>query len=314
MQAVAQKIVVLGTGGTIAGTADSAQDTLGYTAAQLGIGELLAQAPGLQGIGIVAEQVSQIDSKDMDCDIWRQLALRCAFWLARDDIQGVVITHGTDTMEETAYFLDRVLAPAKPVVMTGAMRPATAERPDGPRNLADAMAVALAPGAQGVVVVFAGQVHAALHVAKVHSHRLDAFDSGDQAPVARVAGGMVSVTGAWPASADVQAVLAKVERASSWPRVEIVMNYAGAGGDIVRLLAAAGVDGIVVAGTGNGTLAAPLEAALVAAGRSGVRIVRASRCAYGGVLPHGGDVLPGAGGLSAVKARVAMLLELLEAA
>ena len=118
MQALARKIVVLGTGGTIAGTAGSAQDCLGYTSAQLSIGELLARVPGLPDIDIFNEQVAQIDSKDMHFDIWRRLALRCTHWIAQEDVRGVVIAHGTDTLEETAYFLHSVLAAGKPVVLT----------------------------------------------------------------------------------------------------------------------------------------------------------------------------------------------------
>ena len=142
-----KKIVVLATGGTITGTAASSHDSVGYTAAQLGVNDLLASVPGAPGLDVVAEQVAQIDSKDMDFEVWRRLALRCAHWLAQPDVRGIVITHGTDTMEETAFFLQSVLAPAKPVVLTGAMRPSTSTDADGPHNLRDALAVAASPGA-----------------------------------------------------------------------------------------------------------------------------------------------------------------------
>jgi L-asparaginase len=155
------KIVILGTGGTIAGTAASAADAVGYTAAQIGVAQLVAAVPLLAQVPIECEQVAQLDSKDMDFETWQRLAASCAHHLARADVAGIVVTHGTDTLEETAYFLHRVLAAAKPVVLTGAMRPATSLQADGPQNLLDAVRVAQEPGARGVVAAMAGTVHGA---------------------------------------------------------------------------------------------------------------------------------------------------------
>ena len=164
------KVVVLATGGTIAGSAASASDGIGYTAAQVGVDQLLASVAGLDqvlaGRKLIAEQVAQIDSKDMSFAVWQQLALRVSHHLREADVVGVVITHGTDTLEETAYFLHAVL-PAqwlalKPVVLTCAMRPASSAAPDGPQNLRDAVVVANTAGACGVVAVVAGKVQAAL--------------------------------------------------------------------------------------------------------------------------------------------------------
>src|SRR5438067_359079 len=160
MQNIA-KVVVLGTGGTIAGTASDASDNVGYTAGQLSVAHLVRAVPALADVPIECEQVAQLDSKDMSHAVWRLLARRCAHHLGRDDVAGVVVTHGTDTLEETAWFLQRVLAPAKPIVMTAAMRPATALQSDGPQNLLDAVMVARTPGARGVAVVLAGRVHGA---------------------------------------------------------------------------------------------------------------------------------------------------------
>ena len=306
------KIVVLGTGGTIAGTAADAGDNVGYTAAQLGVGQLLSAVPGLAGVPLEAEQVAQVDSKDMSHEVWQRLAGRCAYHLARDDVQGLVITHGTDTLEETAWLLQCVLQAAKPVVVTCAMRPATALAPDGPQNLLDAVAVAQAPGARGVLAVCAGVVHGAREVAKSHTYRVDAFSSGEAGPVGLVEEGAVRLLRPWPEAGAANAdLLAAVTQRREWPRVEIVMNHAGATGAIVEALVAQGVDGLVAAGTGNGTLAAPLEEALAAAQAGGVRVVRATRCAQGRVLPHAGARLPDSQGLSPVKARVSMLLALL---
>lgn len=310
MQVSGEKIVVLGTGGTIAGRSASPGDHLGYRAGEVGIEELLRGVPALAGTRIEAEQVANIDSKDMRFDVWLALARRCAHWLAQDDVGGIVVTHGTDTLEETAFFLDAVLAPPKPVVVTGAMRPASAAQPDGPQNIADAVAVAATRGARGVVVAFAGQLHSAADVTKVHSHALDAFSSGPGGPLGVIEAGRVRLLADWPAGRPLRTAgnLPPVDR---WPTVEIVMNYAGARGATVEALVAQGVRGIVVAGTGNGSLHEDLEAALLDAQRQGVGVRRASRCPFGGILAHSGDRLPHAGSLSPVKARVAMLLELM---
>jgi L-asparaginase len=306
-----RKIIVLGTGGTLAGTAADAQDNIGYRAGQIGIGELLARIAPLRGLPLEAEQVAQVDSKDMSFDIWRSLALRCAHWLGQEDVAGIVIGHGTDTLEETAYFLQAVLAPGKPVVLTCAMRPATALVPDGPQNLVDAIAVASTPGARGVLAVCAGTIHAAADVAKQHTYRLDAFTSGDAGPIGYVEEGAVRQVRAWPDAAPVAGALAKLSSVVRWPRVEIVSSHAGASGAVVAALRAQGIDGLVVAATGNGTVHQELEAALVQARDGGLRVVRASRCPQGRVQATPHDALPHAGGLSPVKARIALLLELL---
>jgi L-asparaginase len=311
----ARKIVVLGTGGTIAGRAQAAHDNIGYTAAQVGVDELLAGVPALKGRTLVAEQVAQVDSKDMDFEVWRRLALRCEHWLAQDDVQGIVITHGTDTLEETAFFLHSVIGAGKPVVLTCAMRPASALAPDGPQNLADAVTVASDSGARGVVAVCAGVIHSALDVAKSHTYRLDAFSSGDAGPLGYVEEGRLRMVRNWPAApmGTGPAAIKNIANARSWPRVEIIMNHAGATGAIVQALVGQGVQGLVAAGTGNGTLHSDLQHALVQAQAAGVSVVRATRVANGHVLAHANDVLPDSRGLSAVKARVALILDLLGA-
>ena len=305
------KIVILGTGGTIAGTAASATDTVGYRSAQLGVAQLLAAVPPLATLAagaIECEQVAQLDSKDMDHATWQRLAQRCGHHLARADVAGVVVTHGTDTLEETAYFLHRVLGPAKPLVLTAAMRPATSLQADGPQNLLDAVAMARDSAAQGVLVAMAGRVWAGAELRKVHSQRLDAFDAGDAGPLAVIEAGQPHW---WRAAPSCDALgLQRIQRdAADWPRVEIVLNHVGAGGALVDVLVEQGVHGIVAAGTGNGTLHRNLEAALLRAQAQGVHVLRASRCAAGPVL--GNDSLPSAGRLTAVQARIELLLKLL---
>jgi L-asparaginase len=321
-----KKLVVLGTGGTIAGTASDARDNIGYTAAQIGVAQLVQAIPALAELPceLVCEQVAQIDSKDMSFAVWHKLLARTAHWLADTTVQGVVITHGTDTLEETAFFLHsalpRNLLAAKPVVLTCAMRPATALNADGPQNICDAIAVALTPGAQGVVAVCAGTVHTAMDVQKTHTYRLDAFSSGDAGPLGYVEEGSVRLLKNWPLALISYAydAIEKISNANDWPRVEIVMNHAGAGALVVDALLAqsasgqvAPLRGLVVAGTGNGTLHRDLEAALLRAQAQGVAVRRSTRCAMGRVIATPGAAIAHSEGLSPVKARIALMLELM---
>ena len=319
-------VVVLGTGGTIAGTAATPGDNIGYTAAQVGVAQLLAAIPALAQLPctLVAEQVAQVDSKDMGFALWQALVARVSHFLTQSDVVGVVITHGTDTLEETAYFLHAALPAAltarKPVVLTCAMRPSTAMAPDGPQNLLDACTVALADGAAGVLAVCAGTLHSAVDVQKVHPYRLDAFNSGEVGPLGYVEENAVRLTRNWPTALVHSTQVATINIASikRWPRVEIVMNHAGASGAMVDALlaqAAAGHDdpvrGIVVAATGNGTVHHDLQAALLRAQATGIKVVLATRCAEGRVLPVPHNLFPDSQGLSPVKARIALMLSLL---
>jgi L-asparaginase len=321
------KLVFLGMGGTIAGTAEHAGDNVGYTAAQIGVQALLASVPALQRVlgthPCVSEQVCQIDSKDLAHSDWLALLERALHYLQQADVSGIVVTHGTDTLEETAYFLSRALPrellARKPVVLTCAMRPASALVPDGPGNMADAASVALCSGALGVLVVCAGKIHSAAHVQKVHPYRTDAFDSGEAGPVGLVEEGRVRLLCDWPEPpADGVAVDSARLENRAWPRVELLTSHAGATGAVVRALLAAHSDqdplrGIVVAGTGNGSIHKEVEAALQDAQAQGIRVVRVSRCAYGQVVGASNHARSGAFaayGLSAVKARIALMLDL----
>lgn len=310
-----RRVVVLGTGGTIAGKASSSGDNIGYTAGQVGVADLLGGIDAPAGVALVAEQVAQLDSKDMSFETWQKLAQRCAHWLAQADVAGIVITHGTDTLEETAFFLHSVLPATKPVVLTCAMRPATALAPDGPQNVRDAISVASAPDARGVMAVCAGTIHGGLDIQKTHTYRLDAFSSGDAGPLGYVEEGEVRLVRAWPEGAAPLASKIFDAPAVQWPRVEIVMSHAGASCAVVEaLVQAKGVDplrGLVLAATGNGTLHHALEESALKAQADGIAIVRATRCVNGRILPKAGDQLRDAGALTPVKARIALMLELL---
>ncbi len=310
-----KKIVILGTGGTIAGLSALRNDNIAYQAAQLGVAALTAQIPDLAahvaGFELVCEQVAQVDSKDMDTQVWLALAQRTLQALAQPDVQSVVITHGTDTIEETAFFLQSVLPAGKPVVLTCAMRPASALSPDGPANLRDALSVAMDVHAVGVLVVCAGVVHAAEHVQKVHPYRLDAFSSGEAGPLGWVEEARVRWVGL-PLRRVLPAWDGKSLPASGpWPQVEIVMNHAGATGAVVQALVQAGVKGLVAAGTGNGSLSAPLAQALLQAKAAGVSVVRSTRCPLGQLIAGAESAIPLASVAGPVKARVALQLALM---
>lgn len=318
----ASRLVVLGTGGTIAGRATRANDNVGYVAGQVAVSDLVAMVPALAACPLDVEQVAQINSKDMVLGVWQALVARVAAHLDRPEVAGIVITHGTDTIEETAFLLQTLLKPSKPVVLTCAMRPATALVADGPQNLSDAVAVALHPDARGVVVVCAGRIHSALDVAKVHPYRTDPFDSGDAGALGCVEEGRLRLFRPWPEAVGEgthdATPLRRLLEAAALPRVELVFSHANADGAVVRALLshAAGsgrLRGIVVAGTGNGTVHDDLLSALREAQASGVEVVVASRCAHGCVVPHAGQPLPDSAGLSPVKARLALALRLLKA-
>jgi len=303
-------VVILGTGGTIAGVAPEGQGDLAYQAAQLGIDTLVRAVPELAAVPLQTEQVAQVDSKDVTHAIWQTLAQRVHHHLQRDEVAGIVVTHGTDTMEETAYLLHRVLAPAKPVVLTGAMRPASSRQADGPRNLRDAVALAQETGAHGVLVVMAGAVHGAADARKAHPHRVDAFSSGDVGPLARFEeDGRLHRLRAWPGG-DALGIAVLDADPATWPRVEIVSSHAGASGALIDALARSGAQGVVIATTGNGTVHEAIERALRDAAWAGISVLRATRCGEGAILEagEGAGAWPSAAALTPAKARVELLL------
>jgi L-asparaginase len=306
-----RKVVVLGTGGTIAGTAHSATDSVGYRAASLGVVALLAALPPLAGRPIECLQVAQIDSKDMTLELWLALADAVRQQLQRPEVDGVVITHGTDTLEETAYFLHRVLAPSKPVVLTAAMRPATSLQADGPQNLLDAVSLAHGGQMRGVLAVLGGQVYAAVDLRKQHGWRLDAFGGGDAGALALLQDGVLQRFREPPQSSVHPAAAGMPMDAAAWPTVEIVTSHGGASGVPIDALVAAGVRGIVIAGTGNGSVHQALLQAARRALDAGVPVVRASRCLLGGVFGAPPDALPSYGALTPWQAATELMLDLL---
>jgi L-asparaginase len=326
MPSTRSTVVVVGTGGTIAGTAADAAAHLGYIPGALGADELVASIPALKGQALEVLSLAQLDSCDMDHATWLRLARVVNEQLERPEVAGVVITHGTDTLEETALFLHLTVKANKAVVLTAAMRPATAPSPDGPQNLVDAVHLARNHSVRGVLVAFAGQVFAGAEVRKVHGYRVDAFTSGDAPPLAVVQNGVLQQFRAWPEADATFAAVLQCD-AARWPRVDIVTSHAGADGGVLDAVVQAGALGVVIAGTGNGSVHRRLMAAARSAQGQGVVVVRASRCLLGGVVGRGtlegGGLqssaggahadLPCAGGLTPAQARVRVLLELVAA-
>jgi L-asparaginase len=321
------KICILGTGGTMAGWAPNPNEPGVYQAAHLGIQGLwedciapLNVADPLRNAQICTEQIAQIDSKDMSLVVWKALLRRVHECLMRPDVAGVVVAHGSDTAEETAFMLHHALSQQdhlmthKPVVLTCAMRAANVPAADGPQNLRDAVRVALDPQATGVVLVCAGDVHEARAVQKVYATALNPFSSGISGPLARVlsapnertqgvSDGEACVT--WlrsPAGLNPTHQAPPMRRrpiqtlweAPEWPRVEVVWSHALASGWALQALLSAEVSveaqkrlgspkllGLVVAGTGNCTVHESLEPFLQQAAQMGVKVVRTTRCLDG---------------------------------
>jgi len=299
------KLLVLATGGTIAGRAGSAVRR-DYLPGQIGIETLLDSVDAL-GLGMALEgrQVANIGSEDIGPDIWR--ALHAEILRAIDDpaIDGIIVTHGTDTAEETGFLLDETLPTTKPVVLVGAMRPADAVGSDGLRNFANAMRVAADPAAagRGVLVVMGEEVFAARDARKARTSGTGAFAGFPRGPVGL----------ATPSSLDwLEAPWRPGEAArhpfpADFAAVPILHAHAGMRGDSVAMLVAGGAQGIVLAGFGEGNAPAAVRAALAEAVAEGIVVVRSSRVDQGLVDREPADAANGfiaARALGPAKARI----------
>ena len=312
------KTVVLGTGGTIAGLAADPSNPSNYKASQLGLTDILQQA-GIQTAGLEMQDVARIDSKDMGPAVWRPLLQAISQAQERSDVQAVVITHGTDTIEETAFLLE-VMGPwPKPVVLTCAMQPADSPTADGPGNLRDALLLAQHPAFKGVALVCAGKAHHPQHLQKIRTDQDDAFSSGLSQPLAQMHKGQwllrepadqLPRNGRTP---DLQTLL----NTADWPRVEWVSNHASADGEMVMSLLAGSskakrpLRGLVVAATGSGTISVDMENALIQARAVGVEVWVSSRCVWGQARFYEDKPYGVATSLNPAKAMVALSLSLL---
>ena len=280
------KIMILATGGTIAGAQPSSTE-VGYKSGSFSVDDLIKAVPPLKDLAdISGEQVANIGSQTMNNEVWLKLAARVNAVL-KGDVDGVVITHGTDTIEETAYFLGLVVKSDKPVVLVGSMRPATAISADGPANLYNAVALAANPDAKGrgPLVVLNDEIHYAREVEKMNTTQLDTFKSPN-----RGRAGVMNTGKAYFFSENTTRHTTKSEfsvegkEVKDLPRVEIVYSYANFGRDTIDFLVAKGVKGIVLAGVGDGNSTDAAIAALADAAKKGVAIVRSSHTGSGLVV------------------------------
>src|SRR5215213_7987004 len=248
-------VVVLATGGTIAGAA-STNVQAGYTSGQVGVDQLIAAVPEAKKLAnLRGEQVSNIGSQDMNDEVWLKLATRVNELLAQPDVTGVVITHGTDTIEETAYFLNLVVKSRKPVVLTAAMRPSTALSADGPLNFYNAVAVAANKdaGGHGVLVVVNDWIHGASSLTKTSTTAVQTFLSPLSGLVGTVAYGNIELY-RLPVGRHTTDSEFSVNGMTSLPRVDIIMAYENMDGALIDAAVAAGAKGVVIAGVGNGNM------------------------------------------------------------
>ena len=277
-------VVVLATGGTIAGA--GATDTqVGYTSGQLGVDQLIAAVPQAKKLAnLRGEQISNIGSQDMNDEVWLKLAHRVNELAQMADVEGIVITHGTDTIEETAYFLNLVAKTAKPVVLTGSMRPATALSADGPLNFYNAVAVAANQDAagHGVLVVLNDWIHGAASLTKTSTTAVQTFMSPLSGLVGTVAYGKVEFN-RHPIGKHTSESEFSLQGVTALPRVDIIMAHENMDGALIDAAVAAGAKGLVIAGVGNGNLTKAAVDALAAQAKKGIVCVRASRVTVGRV-------------------------------
>jgi L-asparaginase len=277
-------VVVLATGGTIAGAATS-DVTAGYTSGQVGVQELLDAVPQAKKLArLRGEQVSNIGSQDMNDAVWTKLATRVNELVAMPDVAGVVITHGTDTIEETAYFLNLVVKSEKPVVLTAAMRPATALSADGPLNFFNAVAVASEEEARGrgVLVVVNDWIHGASSLTKTSTTAVQTFLSPIWGLIGTVAYGDIEFYRG-PVGKNTVSSVFSLNRGTVLPRVDIIMAHENMDGSMIDAAVAAGARGLVIAGVGNGNMTKSALEALAAQAKRGIVCVRSSRVATGRV-------------------------------
>ncbi|MEO6849811.1 MAG: type II asparaginase [Mucilaginibacter sp.] len=281
------RIIILATGGTIAGKGTSAS-AAGYKAGVTPIKDMIAAVPGLDKLATLSgEQISNIGSQDMTVAIWLKLAKRINEIFKNNEADAVVVTHGTDTMEETAYFLNLTDRYDNPVVLTGSMRAGTAMSADGPKNLYDAVQVAANSLSKhkGVMVVFNGSIFNAREVVKTNTTHVNAFTSPNNGPAGQVLGKTIRYYTKELRDANKKTPF-DVTGLDKLPNVAVVELYADISDVAVNAYVNAGVDGIVTAGLGDGNLNKINTKAVIQAIGKGVVVCRTSRVPSGRVILH----------------------------
>lgn len=310
-------VKILATGGTIAGKGKDPLGTSGYKPGELSVEELISAVPGIEKMAeIRGEQICNIGSTSLTNEIWLRLARRINEILSHEpEVAGVVVTHGTDTLEETAYFLNLVVKSDKPVVVVGSMRPATAISPDGPMNLANAVRLASTPAAvgMGVLVLLNDTVHAARDVTKTNTSRLDTFKNYELGALGYVSNGLVTFYHA-PVRKHTHRAEFDISELIDLPRVDIVYSYVGSDEIMVKALVEAGAKGIIHAGCGAGASTPKTSQALRDAADAGVIVGFGSRTGNGRLGAAGDDALKRGivttDNLNPQKARVLLMLAL----
>lgn len=275
-------VVILATGGTIAGAAATGTQS-GYKSGAVTIDAMLAAVPGISDLATVrGEQISNVGSQDMSFQILLTVAKRINELAKSPDVTGFVITHGTDTLEESAFFLNLTVKTDKPVVMVGSMRPSTAVSADGPLNLYNAVGVAIDPAAKGrgVLVVMNDWIHAAHSLTKTSTTAVQTFMSPVRGLVGVASYGKNDwyTSPTWKHTTQTEFNIATV---TQMPRVEIVFASLDMSGALIDAVVASGARGIVIAGVGNGNMTKSAVAAAANAVKKGVVVVRSSRVATG---------------------------------
>ncbi len=309
------KVTIVATGGTIASAGGSATQLTDYKGGAFSAEQLISAVPGLKDYAqISAEQIVNIGSSNLTFDVLLKVAKRINELLASKDVDGIVVTHGTDTMEETAYFLNLVVKSKKPVVLVGSMRPATAISADGPLNLLQAVAVAGSKEAvgKGVLLILNGEINAARDVTKTNTLQPETFRSNDLGFLGYVVDNQPEFYRQSLRKHTTETEF-DVSKLTALPRVEIIYGYLDASLDGLNGVIAGKPAGIVCAAVGNGSLAKPYMEQLTKASKSGILVVRSSRVGTGPVTPRGTDVEPGflvASNLNPQKARILLMLAL----
>lgn len=282
------RVVLIGTGGTIAAVGAAKENTSRYKSAQLAIDEIIAAVPAIQKIArIKSEQILQIGSQSFNSERLLLLAHRASQLLKSDEVDAIVILHGTDTIEETAYFLNLTLKSAKPTVLVGAMRPATALSADGPLNLYNAVLVAASADAvgKGALVVMNDEIHSARDVTKSNSIKVEALTSL-YGPLGMVVEEQVRFYRAPSRPHTLQSEF-DIDRIQGLPDVGIVYSYGNMSRAPYDAYVASSTRAIIHAGFGNGNIPDYLESALKQVRARGVFIVRATRTGSGAVVRNG---------------------------
>jgi L-asparaginase len=307
------RVRLLATGGTIAG-AQAKPGEYGYKSGAFNVQDLISAVPNLDKLAVITgEQVVNIGSQDMNDEVWLKLAGRLNAALNSPDVDGVVITHGTDTLEETAYFLNLVTRSDKPVVMVGSMRPATAVSADGPGNLYNAVAVATSPGARGrgVLVELNDEINYARNIQKTNTSSVQTFSSVNRGPAGLVNTGKIT----WFQPMDKKSGGFSVDGLTKLPRVDILYAYPNMSVDLIDAAVRGGAQGLVIAGVGDGNMTQPALDRLAQIAKSGVVVVRSSRVGSG-IVYRNNEVnddqlgLVASGELSPGKSRVLLQLAL----